>query len=115
MTIKGKLEIDEYGCLVCGGSYLVESVEEIFSKGDNVFVRYYLADKEVTEDEAKEAMILKTIGGNVDELRFILDAYSEYTILDLEENLVIGGHDLFEELQDSEGKYLILMIDLVNS
>ena len=113
MIYKGILEIDEYGCLTCGNSYLVEEVEADFKKGDNVFVRYYVTDKEVTEEEAKEALILKTIGGNLDKLEFILDAYSEYTIMELEEHLVVGGHDLFNELQDCEGKFLTLVIEAV--
>ena len=108
---KGILEIDEYGCLRCGDSYLVEDVEADFKKGEKVFIRYYVTEKEVTEDEAKEALILKTIGGNLDELEFILDAYSEYTILELKEHLVIGEHDLFSELQDCEGKFLTLVIE----
>jgi hypothetical protein len=114
MIYKGILEIDEYGCLNCGDSYLVEDVEAHFKKGDNVFIRYYVTDKEVTEEEAKEALILKTIGGNVDELEFVLDAYSEYTIMELEEHLVVGGHDLFNELQDCEGKFLTLIVEAVS-
>lgn len=114
MIYKGFLEIDEYGCLKCGDLYLVEDVEADFRKGDNVFVRYYVTDKEVAEDEAKEALILKTIGGNIDELEFVLDAYSEYTIMELEEHLVVGGYDLFNELQDCEGKFLTLIIEAVS-
>ena len=113
MIYKGILEIDDYGCLKCGNSYLVEDIEADFKKGDNVFVRYYVTDKEVTEEEAKEALILKTIGGNLDELEFELDAYTEYTIMKLVEHLVIGGHDLFKELQDCEDKFLILIIEMV--
>lgn len=114
MIYKGILEIDDYTCLKCGDSYLVEDVEADFKKGDNVFVRYYVTDKEVTEDEAKQALILKTIGGNVDELEFVLDAYSEFTIVQLEEHLVVGGHDLFNELQNCEGKFLTLIIEVVS-
>ncbi len=110
-TYKGTLCIDEYGCLKCGDSYLVGDVESDFKKGDRVFVRYYVTDKEVTEDEAKEAVIRKAIGGNLDELEFILDAYSEYTILELEEHLVVGGHDLLSELQDYDGKFLTLVVE----
>jgi hypothetical protein len=111
MIYKGKLNIDDYGCLECGDSYLAESVEADFKKGDKVFARYYITDKEVTEEEAKEALILKTIGGNIDECQFILDAYSEYTIIELEEHLTIGGHDLIDELSNADGKYLILIIE----
>ena len=111
MIYKGFLTIDEYGCLECGDSYLISDVGSDFEKGDKVFVRYFLSDKEITEEQAKEALILKTLGGDIEELDFILDAYSEYTIMDYSEELKIGGHDLFNELQDSEGKFLLLIID----
>ena len=109
----GKLNIDEYGCLQCGDEYLIESVDRDFKKGDRVFVRYYLSDKEITLEEANKALIIKTCGGDIEELEFILCAYSEYTIMDYKEELKIGGHDLFNVLEDQEGKYLILVIDKV--
>ncbi len=111
MIYTGKLNIDEYGCLKCDNEYLVESVEYDFKKGDKVFVRYYLSDKEITLEQANTALIIKTCGGNIDALEFILDAYSEYTIMDYKEELKVGRHDLFEELRDYEGKYLILIIE----
>jgi len=114
MIYKGFLNIDEYGCLECGESYLILDVESDFKKGDKVFVRYFLSDKEITEEQAKEALILKTFGGYIEELDFVLDAYSEYTIMDYSEELKIGGHDLFNELQDSEGKFLLLIIEVVS-
>ena len=107
----GVLSIDEYGCLNCGGSLLIEDMNSDFKTGDTVFLRYFIADKEMTEAEAEEALIMKTLGANIDKLDFVLDAYSEYTILDYNEEAVIGGHDLFNELADSEGKYLLLVIE----
>ncbi|MFH2032195.1 MAG: hypothetical protein ABIJ40_16495 [Bacteroidota bacterium] len=111
MVYKGILNVDEYGCLECGSQYLIEQINDNFNKGDKVFVRYYLADKEISEEQANEAQIMKTLGGNVDELDFILGAYSEYTICEYNEELKIGGHDLFRELVGEEGKYLILVIE----
>ena len=111
MFYKGILNIGEYGCLECGDQYLIEQINNDFNKGDKVFVRYYLADKEISEEQANEAQIIKTLGGDVDELDFILDAYSEYAICDYNEELKIGGHDLFNELVNEEGKYLILVIE----
>ncbi len=107
----GRLNIDSYGCLECGDEYLVESIECDFKKGDKVFVKYHLSDKEITLEQANTALIIKTCGGDIDELDFILYAYSEYTIMDYKEELKIGGRDLFEELEDYEGKYLILVIE----
>ena len=88
MNYTGELIIDDYGCLRCGDEYLIESVEESFKKGDKVFVRYYLSDKEITLDQANTALIIKTCGGDIDELEFILEAYSEYTIMDYKEELI---------------------------
>ncbi len=110
-TYSGRLNIDDYGCLQCGETHLIDDMNDDFKQGDKVFVRYFLADKEITEEEATEALILKTIGGNVDELNFVLDAYSEYTIMEYDEKAVIGGHDLLAELQGAEGKYLLLIIE----
>lgn len=111
MIYTGELNIDGCGCLKCGDEYLVESVECDLNKGDKVFIRYYLSDKEITLDQANTALIIKTCGGDVDELEFILDAYSECTIMKYKEELKVGGHDLFDELQGHEGKYLILIIE----
>jgi hypothetical protein len=107
----GILEEDEYSCLKCGNSYLIEAINEDFNSGDMVFVRYFLLDKEVSLGQAETALIMKTIGGNIDKLNFVLDAYSEYTIEDYDETLIIGGHDLFDELQGEEGEFLILVIE----
>jgi hypothetical protein len=107
---KGILEIDGYGLLKCGNSYLIEDVELDFKMGDNVFVSYYVTDKEVTEDEARKALIIKTIGGNIEELQFDLVAYSEWTIISLEEELKIGGHSLCDELRGYEGKFITLIV-----
>jgi len=34
--------------------------------------------------------------------------------MELEEHLVVGGHDLFNELQDCERKFLTLIIEAVS-
>jgi hypothetical protein len=59
-------------------------------------------------------MVIYLFGGDIEELDFVLDAYSEYTIMDYSEELKIGGHDLFNELQNSEGKFLLLIIEAVS-
>lgn len=82
---------------------LADLIKNDFNIGDNVSVKYYILDKEKTEEEATDAL-LKRIYGDIEKLNFILEAYSEWTILDL------GGHDLIEELSGYEGKYLILII-----
>lgn len=110
---KGIIEIDDYGCLKYEEGYLIEQINNDFKKGDKIFVRYFITDKETTEEEAVKSLVLKTIGGDIDNLDFVLDAYSEYTIIDYNEEFVIGGHDLLNELVSNEGKYLILIIELV--
>jgi hypothetical protein len=113
-TYKGILEDDIFSCLKCGDYYLADAVQSDFKKGDIVFVRYYITDKEVTEEEAKKALIFKAFGGDVDKIVFVLDAYSEYSILELEEDLTIGGHNLISELNAYDGKFLTLIIQQAN-
>jgi len=92
------------------GSPLGGMINEKISNGTNVFVRYYIADKPLTLAQASEALVYKSLGlGNLD-ARYILEAYSEYTILEWEHNAVVGGHDLLKELDTYTGKYLILVI-----
>lgn len=110
LIARGVLDIDEYGCLTCAGRYLIELIQETFSVGDYVAVSYYITDLEVTQEQAMEMLILKTIGGDISRLEFVLDAYSEYTIMDLQEHLVVGGHDLFNELSGHRDKFLNLKI-----
>jgi hypothetical protein len=110
VKINGFISIDEYGCLCVGNSYIIEKINEEFSTGDKVSVRYYITDTETSEEEAMEANIMRSIGASIDSLDFILEAYSEYTILEYNEKLKIGGHDLFAELCSYEGKYLNLTI-----
>jgi len=111
-TYSGILEVDGYGCLKCGDFYLIERLSGDFKQGDPVFIRYFITDKAVTEDEATKALLEKTLGvATIDSLNFELDAYSEWTILEYDEKAVIGGHDLFSELQSAEGKYLLLIVE----
>ena len=48
------------------------------------------------------------------QLEWVLDAYSEYSITEFKENLVIGGHDLVGELTNYKGKFLLLVVEKVN-
>jgi hypothetical protein len=38
MIYKGFLNIDEYGCLECGDSYLISDVASDFKRGDKVLL-----------------------------------------------------------------------------
>lgn len=123
MILKGYIEIDEYGCLLLNDSvstepymfrgYFLERLQEKFAPRDKVAINYFITSKPTTLEQAKKAHITRVVGGPVDELAFALDAWSEYTILEYEESLVIGGHDLFSELSSWPGKYLIFSINKV--
>jgi hypothetical protein len=110
LKLNGYLSVDEYGVLCCAGRPIVEDIQDAYNIGDEVVVCYYLTDKKTTWYDAGRALVLKTIGGNMDQLQFVLEAYSEFTIMELEQDLTIGGHNLYDELEDSVGKYLLLMI-----
>lgn len=121
--IKGWIDCDEYGVTVLtgkkeedygwvDGTPLAGEVYDEFNTGDKVFIRYFVTDKEVSLEQAEEALVFKTVGGQL-ETDYELDAYSEYTILELREELKVGGHDLFAELSEQTGKYLILVIEQV--
>lgn len=114
MTFKGFLKTDEFGCLKCGDNYLISAIDKNFKIDEKVFVSYYITEEMVSEEEAKQALIINTVGGNIEELDFILYAYSENTIMLYNEELIIEEHDLFEELSSSIGKYLILQINHVD-
>jgi len=108
---QGLLQIADFETLSLDYTNLAELIKNDFEKGNSVFVSYYITDKKVSEAEAKKSLILKTIGGNLDELHYELYAYSEYTIEDIKEGFIVGGHDLINELKNYEGKFLTLIIE----
>jgi len=78
--------------------------------GKNVSVRYWITDQKCTKEEAQESF-LKTVMG-VAECNYC-SRYSEITgYLWTDDDLMIGGHDLHEEISSNAGKYLILEIDI---
>ena len=114
---KGYLAICEYGFLTLNesqnesyGVSLAESIEEDWGTGHEVSLRYYIGEKQMALDQATIALIEKAFGGEL-EAEYILDAYSEYTIMELEEELKIGGHDMISELESHEGKYAVIVIE----
>lgn len=77
--------------------------------GKNVSVRYWVTDEKASLEQVQAAH-METVMGVVD-AKFI-HYYSEVTgYLYTTENLVIGGHNLLQELESFIGKYLILAID----
>jgi hypothetical protein len=79
-------------------------------------IHYFIVDKEMSEDEAMTEF-LTNIDTDKYELKGKADIqyiprYSEYTgYLWTDEDLMIGGHDLLEELSSNIGRYLILIVN----
>lgn len=81
---------------------LADKITEDWETGEKVSLRYYIT--------AAEALIVKTFGGDLD-AEYLLDAYSEYTVLEWEEGLKIGGHSLIEELATFDGNYAVIVVE----
>lgn len=92
-----------------GDTLLAEAIaDDIDEHGRYLSVRYFITVEEKTWDEAVEDLIRHVAG--VGEARYE-DRYSDITgYLWTEEDLVVGGHDLMDEITDHIGKYLLLEI-----
>lgn len=113
---QGFIDDDDYGFLTVRETdkldyELAALVQEDFDKyiGKPVFVRYFITDKENTENKAKEKLLHK-LSGDLS-VKYELEAYSEFTVLEWEQELIVGGHDLIKELESFMGKYLVLIIE----
>jgi hypothetical protein len=116
-TYKGWLGQCEYGFLSISedknesyGPSLADLIADDWEKGEKVSLRYYIAGAPMTEEQANEALIHKIYSGDLD-AEYLLDAYSEYTVLEWEEGLKIGGHNLIEELETHDGKYAVIVVE----
>lgn len=89
----------------------IDNIQEDFSTYANIFLRYYITDKPVTLEEVMTAFVIKCICGSITELHFLLQDYSEWTIGEREEDFVVWGHDLVDELRGYDGKFLTLIIE----
>ena len=79
--------------------------------GEQVTVYYYITDKKCTLEEAQEQFLKMMYAGEA-ECEFHAH-YSDITgYLWTDENLVIGGHDLLEEIRSHVGSYLLLEIEV---
>jgi hypothetical protein len=87
---------------------LAETIEsDIRENGNYLSVHYYISDEPV---ENPEEEFLKELYG-MGEVTYCM-AYSDITgYLWTDEDLIIGGHDLMEELRSNIGKYLHLVIE----
>jgi hypothetical protein len=76
-----------------------------------VTIRYYISDKEATEEELQEDFLINTLYGNLE--TDYGARYSEYTgYLWTDDELKVGGHDLRGELESYAGKYLFMIVEL---
>lgn len=85
--------------------------EELQKNGSNlVSVRYWISDKRTSKKNVKEDFTKKVLG--FAEAQYNV-AYSEITgYLWTDESLVIGGHDLLEELKSHADKFLFLELEI---
>ena len=102
---------DGWYSLLCDDYPLIEQIQSDFGVGSNIFLRYYITDKPVTLEEVMTAFVIRCVGGDITELSYKFDAYSEWTIIEEEEDFVVWGHDLVEELNTYIGKFLTLIIE----
>lgn len=95
-------------------SRIKEATESFGSTGQ---VNYWICDKPCTKDEAVEAFLGNLYGGIKAEYEKNEVWYSTLTGGDTfyETNLVIGGHDLYKELKEKAGKFLIIEINLIQN
>ena len=88
---------------------LVEELKWMARK--RVSVRYWITDKPCSINEASVAAMMTAMGDADVNLQSF---YSEITgYLWTDEDLVVGGHDLLEELKSSAGKWLILEVRVI--
>lgn len=115
MTYQGQLSVRDYGeasdllFLSTEDNPFAEVLHDEIS-GKKVSVRYWISDKQCTKDEAQEDALRHIFG--VAETEYGAH-YSEYTgYLWTDEEVMVGGHDLLEELKSAAGKWLVLEIDI---
>lgn len=76
--------------------------------GKVITVRYWITSEEKTKEEATEQHLKQVMGCVEGEWHSIYSDVTGYLVLG--ENLVVGGHDLVEELRSHKDKYLILEV-----
>ena len=114
-TYQGLLSVHSWG--EADGILFLSSVsaplcEELqWIVGERVTIRYWVTDKQVTQDEAITAVLERLDGvadGKFD------SCYSEMTgYLWTDEKLTVGGHDLMAELHSATGSWLILEVEVL--
>ena len=75
-------------------------------------VGYYLSDNVCTKEEILEGFLKKLFGSVDASYEENGYAYSSWTTgTDYDTNLTIGGHDLFRELNNEEGRFILIELN----
>lgn len=75
-------------------------------------VGYYLSDNVCTKEEILEGFLKKLFGSIDASYETNGYAYSSCTTgTDYDTNLTIGGHDLFRELNNEEGRFILIELN----
>jgi hypothetical protein len=91
------------------GEPIAEELE--YMSGNVVTVRYYISDKEASEEELQEDFLTNTLYGNLESEYGA--RYSEYTgYLWTDDELKVGGHSLLDELESYAGKYIYMIVEV---
>jgi hypothetical protein len=97
---------------------LVGRFSEVYEsfKKQSVQVSYWLSDKPCSKDEITQGF-LKHLFGYIDaEYEKNPYAYSSWTSgVDYDTCLKVGGHDLFNELQAENGRFIIIELSFKNT
>ncbi len=113
IEIKGWIREDNWGfdvddALYVGDTVLALKLEDL--AGATVSVRYWICNQELTKNQATEEFLYCLLG--ILESEFT-PRYTEITgYIGVTEELMIGGHDLLEEIKSYVGSYLILEIEI---
>ena len=75
-------------------------------------VRYYLSNNVCTKEEIQEGFLKKLFGSVDANYEANEYAYSSHTSgIDYDTNLTIGGHDLFAELYNQDGRFILIELN----
>jgi hypothetical protein len=113
--ITTKEDKNEYDAIYVGedDEPFVQMWEESFHTKQQVTVRYWISDSELTREELKENQLLAISGAVYADYGA---RYSELTgYLWTDEKLNVGGHDLLDELESNKGKFLYMEVDYSQS
>lgn len=87
--------------------------DDLDSFGRYATIRYFISDEQRSIDELDENLIGKVCGDLAADYH---DVYSEYTgYLWTDQELNIGGHDIFKELNGSLGRFAHIGIEYSNA